>query len=331
MTCSTQARLPDIAAIQAAADRLRGAVRHTPLLESPLLNARLGFRLLVKPECLQLTGSFKLRGAYNRLARLKAERPDARVVAFSSGNHAQGVARAGAVLGLETTIVMPPNAPAIKIANTKAHGATIVHGADSRERQAVGERLAAETGAVLVPPYDDPDVIAGQGTVGLEIADDLRATGTVPDAAIVCCGGGGLSAGVALALRAAFPDVAVYAAEPEGFDDTRRSLKAGERLSNAPGARTICDAIMTPTPGALTFEINRRALAGGLAVSDAAAAEAMRVAFRDFKLVAEPGGAVALAAALAGGLPGAPRTVVAVISGGNVDAGLFARVLAGEI
>lgn len=329
MPLSTPA--PDLAAIEAAADRLAGVVRHTPLLESPLLNEKVGRRLLVKPECLQLTGSFKLRGAYNKMVRVKRRNPDAAVVAFSSGNHAQGVAYAARLLGLAATIVMPADAPAIKVANTKAYGARVVFAATAPDRKAIGERLARETGAVLVPPYDDPDVIAGQGTAGLEIARDLDALGVVPDAAVVCCGGGGLCAGVSLALTAAFPGLAVQAAEPAGFDDTRRSLEAGRRLANRPGARTICDAIMTPTPGALTFAINRRTLAGGVAVGDAQVAEAMRLAFREFKLAVEPGGAVALAAALSGGLAAGPGAVVVVLSGGNVDPGLFARVLAEDL
>ena len=305
--------------------RLEGVVRRTPLLSSPLLDRRLGGRLLVKAECLQETGSFKLRGAYNAIA---ARRPRA-VVAYSSGNHAQGVARAAALHGIPATIVMPGDAPELKRRRTEAFGAEVVVYDRMRERrEAIGARIAREQSASLVPPYDDPLVIAGQGTVGLEIAEELLGRGMTPDLLLCPCGGGGLIAGVATAMRRIFPDCAPYCVEPEGFDDHRRSLEAGRRIENPGGAASICDALLAPAPGAITFAINRRLLAGGLAVSDVEVAEAMRVAFAEFKLVLEPGGAVALAALLAGRVVLEGRTAVVVLSGGNVDPALFARILA---
>jgi threonine dehydratase len=318
--------------IRSAAARLRGKAVRTPLLESPLLNERVGGRLLVKPEVLQRTGSFKFRGAYNAISQIpQADRPKG-VLAFSSGNHAQGVAAAAQLLGLPATIVMPHDAPAIKRANTEAYGAQVVtYRRPEEDREAVAAAIQAETGASLVKPYDDLRVIAGQGTVGLEIAEDVRAAGIALDAVVVCTGGGGLTAGVATAIDAMLPATAVYAAEPAGFDDTRRSLAAGKRVANEPGGTSICDAIMTPMPGELTFAINSRLLAGGLAVTDAEVAAAMRAAFETLKLVVEPGGAVALAAALSGKLDCRGRTVAVVLSGGNVDASLYADILAGRI
>jgi len=312
-----------------AAGRLAGHAVSTPLLESPLLDERVGGRLLVKAEPLQRTGSFKFRGAYNRLVRLDAEARRRGVVAFSSGNHAQGVAAAAALLGIPATIVMPSDAPAVKLANTRAYGAEVVlydRGRESREEIAKG--LATKRGATLVPSHDDRYIVAGQGTVGLEIAAQAREAGTELDAVIVPCGGGGLISGCALALAAECPGVAVYAAEPAGFDDTKRSLEAGRRVANDPAATTICDALMLPTPGEMTFAINERLLAGGLAVGDDDARRAMKAAFRYLKLVVEPGGAVALAAVLAGAYPARGKTVAVVCSGGNVDADVFAAALA---
>ena len=315
---------PGIADVEAAAERLRGVVRQTPLLELDALNALIGGRLLCKAECLQRTGSFKLRGAYNTISQLDG-RP---VVAYSSGNHAQGVAAAAKLLGVPATIVMPADAPAIKIANTRALGAEVVLYDREREvREQIGAEIAERTGAALVRPYDDPRVVAGQGTAGLEAAGQLRALDATIDAALVPCGGGGLVAGCGIALSHAFPGVPVLAVEPQGFDDTARSLAAGERLSNLPGARSFCDALLAPMPGELTFALNRRQLAGGLAVSDAEVASAMAAAFSHLKVVVEPGGAVALAAVLSGRFDPRGRTVLVVLSGGNVDPELFAEVL----
>ncbi|GBD42389.1 L-threonine dehydratase catabolic TdcB [bacterium HR39] len=316
---------PALRDVLAAARRLHGVARHTPLLSDPLLDRRLGGRLLVKPEVLQLTGSFKFRGAYNALATLRPPR----VVAWSSGNHAQGVALAASLLGIPATIVMPATAPEIKRRTTEALGAEVVLYDPARERrEEVGAEIARRTGAVIVRPYDEPLVIAGQGTVGLEIVRDLLARSTLPDLVLVPCGGGGLTAGIGLVLRALVPHGELWTVEPEGFDDTRRSLEAGVRLRNEPGRTSICDALLAPEPGELTFALNRTQVTGGLAVSDAEVEEAMRTAFDRLKLVVEPGGAVALAAVLAGKLDVAGRTVVVVLSGGNVDRTLAARVLA---
>jgi threonine dehydratase len=316
--------LPELADVEAAAERVRGVVRQTPLLESDALNELVGGRLLCKAECLQRTGSFKLRGAYNTISQLDGQP----VVAFSSGNHAQGVAAAAKLLGVPATIVMPADAPAIKIANTRALGAEVrLYDRQREVREEIGAEIAAQTGAALVKPYDDPRIIAGQGTVGLEAAQQLRAEGTTVDAALLPCGGGGLIAGCSIALVAAFPEAAILAVEPQGFDDTARSLAAGERVLNDPGARSFCDALLAPMPGELTFPLHRRHLAGGLAVSDAEVARAMAAAFSHLKVVVEPGGAVALAAVLSGRFDARARTVLVVLSGGNVDPGLFAEVL----
>jgi threonine dehydratase len=322
-------KLPDIDAIRAAAGRIAGQAVLTPLLESPAVNARLGGRLLIKAEPLQRTGSFKFRGAYNTLSQLSPEGRRKGVVTWSSGNHAQGVAAAAQVLGIPALIVMPKDAPSIKIANTRGYGAEIVlYDRIKESREDIGTRIAGERGATIVAPYDEPHVIAGQGTCGLEIAAQAKAREIRLDAVLVCCGGGGLTAGCATALAAESPDTKIYAVEPAGFDDTGRSLASGHRVANAPEARSFCDALLAPTPGELTFAINRRLLAGAFAVSDREAAQAMAVAFADFKLVVEPGGAVALAAVLSGKYPLKGKTVAVVASGGNVDRETFSQALA---
>ena len=322
---------PTFEDVKSAAERLAGHAILTPLLESPLLNEKLGGRVLVKAECLQLSGAFKFRGAYNRISRLSDKELKAGVVAFSSGNHAQGVAMVSQMLGVPAVIVMPTDAPEIKLANTRAYGAEVVlYDRETESREEIGARLAHERGSILIPSYDDPFIIAGQGTVGLELASQARDLGVKLDAVIVPCGGGGLSSGSALALSHECPETEIYVAEPDGFDDTARSLVAGERLTNEPGGRTFCDALILPTPGELTFSINRKLLAGGLSVSDNAAARAMAAAFKYFKLVVEPGGAVALAAALNGAYDCREKTVAVVCSGGNVDAGVFAQAIGKE-
>jgi threonine dehydratase len=332
MPSSANSELPGFDDVKDAAGRLAGRALPTPLLESALLNDALGFRLLVKAEVLQRTGSFKFRGAYNRISRFTAAERRRGVVAYSSGNHAQGVAAAAKVLGAPATIVMPKDAPALKIANTRAYGAEIVfYDRLKDDREAIGARIAAERGLMLVKPYDDRYVIAGQGTVGLEVAGDARARGIALDALIVPCGGGGLISGCALAMAEESPGTKVYAAEPAGWDDTGRSLEAGTRLSNPPGGSGLCDALLAPTPGEMTFALNSRLLAGAFAVDDAAVYRAMAAAFRHLKLVVEPGGAVALAAALANAKDWQGETVVCVLSGGNVDPALFADVLAKRI
>ena len=322
---------PTFEDVQAAAVRLAGHAIVTPLLESPLLNETLGGRVLIKAECLQLSGAFKFRGAYNRISQLSDEERQAGVVAYSSGNHAQGVAMVSQMLGVPAVIVMPTDAPEIKLANTRAYGAEVVlYDRETESREEIGARLAAERGSILVPSYDDPFIIAGQGTVGLELVSQAGDMGVKLDAVIVPCGGGGLSSGSALAIAHECPETKIYTAEPDGFDDTARSLAAGERLANEAGGKTFCDALILPTPGELTFSINRKLLAGGLSVSDNATARAMAAAFKYFKLVVEPGGAVALAAALSGAYDCRGKTVAVICSGGNVDAGVFARAIGFE-
>jgi threonine dehydratase len=317
-------QLPTFDDVRAAADRLQAVARRTPLLESEALNALAGGRVLLKAEPLQRTGSFKFRGAYNTISQIAA----AAVVAYSSGNHAQGVAAAARLLGKAATIVMPADAPAIKIESTRSQGAEIRLYDRAREsREAIGTEIAERSGAALVRPYDDPRIIAGQGTAGLELARQAEEQGARLDAALIPCGGGGLIAGCSLALSALCPGIEIYAVEPAAFDDTARSLAAGRRLANPPGGQSICDALLVPSPGELTFEINRRLLAGALAVTDDEARRAMSFAFRHLKLVVEPGGAVALAALLAGRFDARGRTVAIMLSGGNVDPEQFTRAL----
>lgn len=320
--------LPDIDDIADAAERLRGKAVLTPLLESPLFNERLGGRMLVKAEMLQRTGSFKFRGAFNKISRIPEARRGAGVVAYSSGNHAQGVAAAAHAFGMPATIVMPADAPAIKRRNTLGWGAQVVdydRAKDDRDR--IAAAIVEETGAILIPPYDDPEIIAGQGTVGLELAAQSAAMDAKPDAVLVPCGGGGLSAGISTALAELLPGVPVHAVEPVGFDSTGRSIRAGRIEAIPPGGQSICDSLLAPSPGRLTFALNSTTLAGGLVIDDAAALAAMAVAFDAFKLVAEPGGAAALAAVISGAFDPRGKTVIAVCSGGNVDAGLFLRAL----
>lgn len=328
MAASDDTRLPDLDDVRAAAARLLGHARRTPLLAGTPLDELTGGRILLKLETLQHTGSFKFRGAYNRLAQLDAEQRKRGVVAFSSGNHAQGVACAARLLGVPATIVMPADAPRVKMQNTLALGAEVVTYDRLRQsREQIAARLAADLGAVLVPSFDDPDIIAGQGTVGLEIAEQAAELDMALDDVIVCTSGGGLVAGSALAIRALSPVTRVWTAEPEGHDDYRRSIAAGRREANAPGTRSICDALLAPEPGVLTFEINRRLLAGGLAVSDAEVKDAIAYAARTLKLVVEPGGAVALASVLAGKIESEGRTIAVVLSGGNIDDDLLREVL----
>jgi threonine dehydratase len=323
-------REPTFADVEAAAARLAGRAVVTPLLEFPVLDDEVGGRVLIKPEVLQRTGSFKFRGAYNKISQLPETKRPAGVVAYSSGNHAQGVAAAARLLGVPATIVMPADAPAIKIENTRGHGAEVLLYDRYREaREEVAARLVAERGATLVRPYDDPDIIAGQGTCGLEIARQAAALGRRLDTLLVCCGGGGLTAGLALAMTELSPGTAIYTVEPAGFDDTARSLAAGRRVSNDAGASSICDALLAPTPGELTFAINRDRVAGGLAVTEDETRAAMAYAFRHLKLVVEPGGAVALAALLAGKIETRGKTSALTLSGGNVDPDFFATVIAG--
>jgi threonine dehydratase len=321
--------LPTAADVDAAAKTLAGVAIRTPLLNFPVLDVRLGARVFLKCETLQRTGSFKFRGAYNKIASIPKERRSAGVVAYSSGNHAQGVAHAAALCNAPAVIVMPSDAPKAKRERTAALGAEIVlYDRDKEDRAAIARGIAQQRGAVLVPPFDDPLVIAGQGTAGREICEDLDALGLTPDIVVVGASGGGLIAGIAIAVKARVPGAKFYSAEPEGFDDTARSFASGKRERNARMSGTICDALMTDTPGAVTWEINRRLVGAGVTASDAETGQAVAFAFRELKLVVEPGGAIGLAALLAGKVDIAGKVVVAVLSGGNVDAELFSRLTA---
>ena len=304
------------------------AVR-TPLLSFPVLNARAGTRVFLKPEMLQRTGSFKFRGAFNKLASIPREKRGGGVVAFSSGNHAQGVAAAAQILNMQATIVMPKDAPASKRERTKSYGAEVVlYDRDREDREAIARDIAEQRGATLVRPYDDPFVIAGQGTAGREIAEDMEKLGLTPDIVVAPASGGGLIAGVATAVKARFPLAEVIVAEPEAFDDHTISLRAGKREAHAAAGRTICDALMAAIPGELTFAINSKLLSRGVTASDAEVAKAVGFAYRELKLVVEPGGAVGLAALLAGRMNTTGKNVVIVLSGGNVDAELYAKLIA---
>ncbi len=320
--------LPTFADVQAAARRLDGVTIRTPLLENERVNRALGGRLFIKAECLQRTGSFKLRGAYNFLAAMSEADRAKGVVGWSSGNHAQGLAEAARLLGVKATIVMPSDAPALKVANTKASGAEVIlydRVKDSREE--IGQGIAAKTGATIVPPYDHPWILTGQGTAGIEIAEQAKALGVTLDAVAAPCSGGGLATGVALGVKGISPTTSVHAGEPAGFDDLARSLATGTKQRNAKLSGSICDALLAPTPGDVTFPLAQKVLGSGLVVSDDEVLDAMELAFREFKLVVEPGGAVALAAALTGKLPVKGRAVAVVCSGGNVDHETFKRAL----
>ena len=323
-------RIPDFDDVRAAARRLKGHARRTPLLADTPLDQLTGGRVLLKLETLQHTGSFKFRGAWNRLVQLDESERAAGVFAFSSGNHAQGVAEAARRLGIRATVVMPSDAPRVKLQNTRDLGAEVVEYDRVHEnREQIAARLAAERGATLVPSYDDPDIIAGQGTAGLEIAEQATELGLTLDDVVVCCSGGGLTAGIAIALAQLAPQAGVWTAEPEAHDDHRRSLEAGRRQRNAPGEpQSFCDALLAPIPGELTFAINQPLLRGGLAVSDDEVRQAIVFAARTLKLIVEPGGAVALASVLAGKLGVRGRTVAVTLSGGNIEDALLAELLA---
>lgn len=312
--------------IEAAAERLKGKARRTPLLSSPFLDELAGRRVFVKAECLQHTGSFKFRGAWSAVSALPEDCPG--VIAFSSGNHAQGVAMAARMRGLPAVIVMPSDAPALKLANTAALGAEVVLYARGKEsRDKIGARLAEERGLTLIKPFDEPLVIAGQGTVGLEIAEQAAEDGIEGAEVLVCCGGGGLTSGIALSLEARAPKFTVRPVEPEGFDDVARSLVSGQIATNARETGSICDAILTGSPGEVTFPILHSLCGPGLVVPDEDCLRAMAAAFLRLKLVLEPGGAIALAAALYHGDKLHDGPVICTASGGNVDPAVFAQAL----
>jgi len=320
--------MTDIAKIEAAAKRIAGRARRTPLLNSPFLDKIAGRKVFVKSECLQHTGSFKFRGAWSAVSALTPDVRKRGVIAYSSGNHAQGVAYAAREHGIPAVIIMPSNAPRLKIDNTRALGAEVVLYDRSQEsREEIGKKIGQSRGLTLIKPYDNSEVIAGQGTTGLEIAQQAQDLGITSAEVLVCCGGGGLTAGIALALEACAPEMRVRPVEPEFFDDTLKSLAAGHRIANKIKDGGLCDAILTPEPGELTFPILQRLAGSGISVSDDQALSAMAMAFQRLKIVAEPGGAVALAAALFKNQDIQSDTIIAVITGGNVDHQTFSKAL----
>ena len=320
--------LPTFADIEAAARRIAGKAVRTPLLNAPVLSERFGGQIFLKPECLQRTGSFKFRGATNAITAL-GEAAKRGIVAGSSGNHAQGIAEAARLAGVRATIIMPSDAPEAKRARTQASGATIVpYDRVKQDREAIGMDIAERDGATFIHAYDNVDVIAGQGTVGLEIADDCASLGVTPDIVLVSCSGGGLTAGTVLAVTERYKNASIYSVEPEGFDDYRRSLEAGHIVANEKMSGSVCDALMSREPGRIGFAINKERLAGGLAVADQASLEAVGFAYEQLRLVVEPGGAVALAALLSGQVEAAGKSVIVVLSGGNIDDAVLHRGIA---
>lgn len=321
--------LPTFDDVADASNRLSGLAVKTPLMESAALNARVGGRVLIKPENLQRMGAFKFRGAYNAVSRLSPDDWPGGVTACSSGNHAGGVAEAARLCGMPATIVMPSDAPRIKLARTRAAGAEVVtYDRHKENREQIAADISKERQACFIPPYDHQHIIAGQGTSGLEVMLQAEELGVTPDCLLAPCGGGGLIAGLALAAKKFNPDIEVYAVEPSDFDDHARSLSSGTRKKNKALAGSICDALLAQMPGRLTFEINRTLLSGALTATDYEVREAIRFAFNELKLVVEPGGAVALAALLNGRIPAEERTIALILSGGNVDYDQFAGILA---
>jgi threonine dehydratase len=321
--------LPTASDIEAAAKRLAGVAVRTPLINAPVLDEAIGARVFLKAETLQRTGSFKFRGAYNKISSIPEDRRAAGVVAYSSGNHAQGVAAAARLLGMRATIVMPADAPKPKRERTLALGAEVVlYDRNTEDRAAIAKKIVAERGATLVPPYDDPLIIAGQGTIGAEIVEDLARLSLKPEIVVVGASGGGLAAGISLGVKSKVPSAKFYAVEPEGFDDTLRSFASGKREANARMSGSICDALLSNTPGELTFPITRELIGQGTTVNDDEVSDAVRYAFHELKLVVEPGGVIGLAALLAGKVAVKGKIVVAILSGANVDPELFGRLIA---
>jgi threonine dehydratase len=320
--------LPTIADVDAAAKRIAGVAIRTPLVNSPVLDAVTGARVFLKCETLQRTGSFKFRGAYNKISSIPDDKKAGGVVAYSSGNHAQGVAHAATLCGVKSVVVMPSDAPLAKRQRTAAFGAEVVlYNRDTEDRAGIAREICEKRGATLVPPFDDPKIIAGQGTLGREVMEDLERLGVAPDIAIVGASGGGLIAGTSIALKAKAPNICIIAAEPEGFDDTLRSFKSGKRERNPRMSGTICDALMTETPGVITWEINKTLVGEGVVASDEEVGRAIAFAFREMKLVVEPGGAIGLAAMLAGKVDIKGKVVIGVLSGGNIDPDLYCKLL----
>jgi threonine dehydratase len=321
-------RLPTIDDVRSARDRIGALAIRTPLITHPALDRLCGGRILLKAENLQRVGAFKFRGAFNKISQVDCAEFPGGVVACSSGNHAQGVAAAATIARMRSLIVMPSDAPRLKIERTRAFGGEIhLYDRVGEDRDAIAVRIAKERGAAIVHPFDDPDVIAGQGTVGLELMEQASELGTIPDSVLAPCSGGGLVGGVSIAVKDARPDAGVYAVEPDGFDDMARSLASGRRERNERLSGSICDALMAPSPGEITFEIARSNLAGSLVVTENETMAAIRFAFHELKVVLEPGGAVALAAVLAGRIAAKGRTIACVLSGGNIDPALYCEIV----
>ncbi len=318
---------PSYAGVLDAARQIAPAIIRTPLLEHPALNEAVGGRVLMKAESLQRAGAFKYRGAYNRISRLNADELSRGIVAYSSGNHAQAAAAAAQLMGTRALIIMPSDSPKIKVEGVKSFGGEVrFYDRWTESREAIGAQIAAERGSIVVPPFDDPFIIEGQGTCALELLDDTDG----PIDQLLCgASGGGLIAGINLVMAERSPATAVYVVEPEDFDDTRRSLEAGIPTPAPKGKPSICDALMAPVPGQITFPINQR-LSGALLVSDAEVCAAMRFAFHHLKLVIEPGGAVSLAALLSGKIDARDKTTAIIVSGGNVDPQQFADIITGQ-
>jgi len=328
MANNIEARPVTADGVRRAAERIKGHAIRTPLIENKFLNDAVDGRVLVKAEPLQVGGSFKFRGAFNLVSQLTASERERGVLAWSSGNHAQGIARAARHFGTQATIIMPKDTPALKVEQVRAFGAEIIfYDRYSEDREAIAKPIVEKTGMVLAPSFDHPDIIEGQGTLGMEVVEDARAMDVDLDAFIVCCGGGGLTSGCATIIDDMSPNTQTWISEPEGFDDTWLSIQKGERVSIDITQRTICDAIATPTPGRLTFPIMQKLVRGGVNVTEAEVGQAMIFAFKYLKVVAEPGGAVALAAILSGKFDGKGKTTAITISGGNVDPALYAEIL----
>ncbi|WP_085906855.1 threonine ammonia-lyase [Kiloniella majae] len=320
--------LPTYDDICEARENLNEKAIYTPLIENAELNRITGGRIFLKAEVLQHTGSFKFRGAYNFISTLSTKQKEQGLLTFSSGNHAQGVAYASKLLNAKATIIMPSDAPEIKIENTRSYEAKVVlYDRFKKDREAIGADIVNSTDALLIPPYDHPLIIAGQGTCGAEIIEQLSCKGVIPDAMVSCFGGGGLTAGIALSVKEKSPNTKIYSAEPLGFDDMSRSLEAGKRVSNDPNARSICDAVLTPTPGNIPFALCNELLEQGLVVTDKEVKAAVKFAFKTLKLVVEPGGAVALAAVLHNKLSTKKKAIALTLSGGNVDPSIFKMCL----
>ena len=317
-------------AIIKAAKRLKGKIVRTPLLKSDHVNKELKSNIYIKAENLQTIGAFKFRGAMNTILQLP---PDVKkVVAWSSGNHAQAVAAAANITEREATIVMPKDSPKTKLNGTIAWGAKIVeYDRNTENREEIGKAIAKEQNAIIIPPFDDVNVIIGQGTTGLEAVEQLKEINVIPDIVLCCCGGGGLIAGVSTSIKANYPNAQIYSVEPENFDDTKKSLEADMIVENTMQHLSICDALLANKPGNITFEINRKNLSGGISVSDTESLIAMKIAYKYFKIVLEPGGAVALAAAISKKIDIKNKNVLVIASGGNVDSDIFEKCLYAEI